>query len=551
MIRFNRFSLFLIGILFGFCIGISHSFAQNTQNPNQQAYPYPNNVLNNAQGGYTLPSSNQAGTQLGNRFGFGNQSSSFGTTQSRRRSSSSRRSLRDQTSSINPQNSQQNTEGISKTNTRQFRPSAPSRSMSPSTSPGSTSDLTILNSGAGRPMGTIKKTSVPSPVLRKVTTLYLDATSQAVQINTPFTLDVKLSAPDSLTFDSLSFAIRFNPKDLIPIQGVDSSEKWIPANAVDYLPKERDENILSNFVFASDSDTTKVQTNTIDLRDGLVRFSVTHPNFSCSGTKVIARLVFVPLRPFVYSAIDFIFSDDAHSETDSKPITHLFKGNQDVLGLSSNATDGVVGIDFHTAESENPTSKNRISNKTSPHEESSQEMKEGDLPTCLQLINRQSSIHVGDTFEVDIHFSNPDNKTIDQMNLLILYNPKVLEVVDSNDSAPGVNIDDQKYQDQFPFDYPILNLADPEKGIIDYRKRAVRSLVRGDGIIGTIQFRSIRPTTKTSLRMLVNETGQEPTTGVFYRDQDLLGDRDDPYDGFKTTSVSVNATFAYLRSIEP
>jgi len=62
-------------------------------------------------------------------------------------------------------------------------------------------------------------------------------------------------------------------------------------------------------------------------------------------------------------------------------------------------------------------------------------------------------------------------------------------------------------------------------------------------------LKAIRPTKKTTLRIFMNENGEEPTTGIFYRTMDRLGDPANPYDGVKTTSISVRPTTAYLQKI--
>lgn len=502
------------------------------------------NNSGNAQTNNSLSNTGQSNST----FGRGNQNSTFGNGSQMNGQSGDQNRTPRRTSRRGE--SQTTGTGASDLQGARNRPARPTRPGPSEGNPPESTDtgVSVMQSSASSETPVNRQTLAPRPKLRRVATIYLDARNQTVALNQPFTVDVKVSVPEEMAFDKLAFTLRYSPEDLLPIEGIDSKKQWIPARTVQTLPEGGGDEAPSpdvgktsklapaGFLLAGAAGKTSVIANGIDPKAGMIQFAADTPNASRTGISVIARLTFVPLRETKETRIEFIFADPKIAIDRDLPLTFLHKNDQDVLGTSSNPQDGVIPLDLAI-----------ISSIAAELTERTDERETQERTVTLQLVPRQQEADTGDEIEVDVVLSNPEKKTIDRVDLLVLYNPRVLEALDASPALPGVNIDGRSYKKQFPFDYPMLNIVDTGKGIIDYRQRAVKNSIRSDGVLATIHFHALRPTKKTTLRLLVNETGEVPTTGVSFRNEDRLGNPEDPFDGFQTTSLTVQATTAYLQ----
>jgi len=285
----------------------------------------------------------------------------------------------------------------------------------------------------------------------------------------------------------------------------------------------------------------------VDGKKGLIRFKAEVVGQPAKDSGLVVQIPFKPLR-VSSTSISFVFSDpyDSGSAEEGNWTALSLKG-ADQLGSRYMESDGVVNLNLNIYETlEKARQKPIVKDVKGQSLESSEE----DLyATQIILIPRQETIDVGDVVDVDVVLENPGAELIDSVSLLAAYNPRVFEAVDLDDFSPGVNLSDEEYRSEFPFDFPMINHIDTEKGLIEYRKKTMKKPVRAEGIFATFRLRAIRPTTKTTFRVFLNEKGEEPTTGVFYRFQDRLGDPGDPFDGVTTCSLSVRPTTAYLNKM--
>ncbi len=393
------------------------------------------------------------------------------------------------------------------------------------------------------------KRNEPKAKMRSTSTLYLDCASPMAVVNQPKTISIILTN-NSLEYDYLSFALQYDPDDVMPISGQDAAGEWIAADKVPMVApdvSDATDSLGGESTFISrNPGKYEIINNTIDLQTGEIRFEMKVKNGASKEGGEIAQLVFLPLRES-NTTISFVFQDLLKSKTD-KPLTILSLSNIDQLGSKHNKADGVINIDLQIFDTLEKARKRMVVKKAGDDIDTSDEKEENQsYETKLSLVARSNSLDVGDTVDIDVVLSNPGRETIDAVNLLIAYNPRVFEAIDGDDFAPGVNIADQEYKEQFPLDFPILNIIDEDKGIIDYRKKSMRKSVTNEGVIATIKLRAIHPTKKTTFRLFLSESGEEPTTGLFFRHNDRLGDPTDPYDGVRTCSLAVRPTTAFLK----
>lgn len=407
---------------------------------------------------------------------------------------------------------------------------------------------------------------------RPTATFYVDTPNASLVVEQPFTVSVALSNSGKLEYDTLAFALYFDPADLMPVSGVDEAGQRTPLTALAFTasppepaagnggepdvsdetdsvqPAERTsgEEKSGSFI-AKNQERYKIIQNEVDGKKGLIRFKAEVVGQPAKDSGLVVQIPFKPLR-VSSTSISFVFSDpyDSGSAEEGNWTALSLKG-ADQLGSRYMESDGVVNLNLNIYETlEKARQKPIVKDVKGQSLESSEE----DLyATQIILIPRQETIDVGDVVDVDVVLENPGAELIDSVSLLAAYNPRVFEAVDLDDFSPGVNLSDEEYRSEFPFDFPMINHIDTEKGLIEYRKKTMKKPVRAEGIFATFRLRAIRPTTKTTFRVFLNEKGEEPTTGVFYRFQDRLGDPGDPFDGVTTCSLSVRPTTAYLNKM--
>ncbi|MBZ0257605.1 hypothetical protein K8I31_16180, partial [bacterium] len=472
---------------------------------------------------------------------FNNQQS--GSSGSERRRSSRRSSRTSQNDGLNGMGA------TAPTTNRSISKTAPSGGGAPagggSGSPGQSANLSILG-GASGANGAPAKKAAPSAVnIRPVNVLYLVTKSNIMKVNEPFSVDVKLSMPQAEGYDSLAFKLSYDPEVVMPIQGALEDGEWAPANAMQYIMTEPDRAPVStkdipNTIFSDLSDAGRILTNEVNPQTGEIQFETSAQAFTKSGSYFIASLMFVPLRPAEESSIQFEFQP--MDEGRGRLSTHLVVKDKDGLGSSGNLMDGVVPLHFSVQDPNQPfANSNRI---TSSLDASSLD-ESAKRPAQLVLQIDEDAIETGDTFNLIVSLSNPDQRSIDEINVFLLYNPSVMQAVNGR----GVLASNGGEYEMLPFDFTTHQEINAEKGVIDIRKRSSRSAVRDSGVCAVIPFRALKPTTKTTLRILIDGKGKAPTTGAFYKSRDALGDQMNPGDGCFTTSVSIRPTAAYMENV--
>lgn len=423
----------------------------------------------------------------------------------------------------------------------------------------------------------------PAPKKEEVKTrptamFYVDTPNPSLVVNQPFPVIVALSNRGKVEYDHLAFTLYFDPADLEPISGVDEGGAGKPLTAIPLTPPApeagKDEkaaaaasteegaekgaekpasdaadtgDVVGSFL-AKNQDQYKILRNEVDAAKGMIRFEAETVGQTSKDSGRITQLQFMPKR-VTSTSLSFVFSDPfgGDDEGNGKWTALTLKG-ADQLGSRFMEADGVVNLNLNVYETlEKARQKPVVKDLKAQSKDVSGDAEA--FGTQITLVPRQEQIDVGDEVDVDVVLDNPHAEMIDAVSLLIAYNPRVFEAVDLDDFSPGVNLSDEEYRAKFPFDFPMVNEIETDKGVIDYRKKSVKKPIRADGVFATFRLRAVRPTTKTTFRVFLNEKGGEPTTGAFYHFQDRLGDPADPFDGVTTCSLTVRPTTAYLSKL--
>jgi hypothetical protein len=523
--------------------------------------------------------SSRGSSRMGGNYnasaGYGNMQSGYNT---QGRSSRSSRSSRygttntQQGNSYIPQSAQRNTgtgqttsSGVNTTRNQALQGKVnlgQTSSRGDTKSPGS---IQMMGSGKQAASGAKKPakgvgTKAASAKPRKIATLYASGKSTIAVVGKPMTVDILLANPNGVGFNQMAFTLKFNPAVLSPISSFDetTNEPVIATSVITSVSQDdaRIKDLASifgqielspkEFMYEKNPDRYIITKNEVDAGKGIVRFALDVPNESSTDNGIVARVHFMPREESKSTSVSFSFVDPDYPDADM-PATYLAYNGSDQLSSAYDPNDGVINFDLEVVSSLDKKGLGPVVRDQSDLQGDEDLL--DDYNTRLTLLTDTRDIDVGDYIDVDVYLSNPSQQSFDSVNLLIAYNTRIFEAVDLDDFSPGINLSDKEYSEQFPFDFPLVNLIDQEKGLIDYRKRVNRAPVRGEGVMATIRLKAIRPTKKTTLRIFMNENGEEPTTGIFYRTMDRLGDPANPYDGVKTTSISVRPTTAYLQKI--
>lgn len=161
----------------------------------------------------------------------------------------------------------------------------------------------------------------------------------------------------------------------------------------------------------------------------------------------------------------------------------------------------------------------------------------------LALRPRQRSVRTGEDFFVDIVYANPKKAEMDSVRLKVVFDPKVLQVVDYDDEnwiSRGTNIYDGEYHEDLPFDFHVRNAAYNLTGEIYYEMGfANRVRVPSSGVIATIRFRATAPSPSASIAFDLSE-GENSRTSISFFGFNLIGTPGDRAAALANAAVSID-----------
>lgn len=334
---------------------------------------------------------------------------------------------------------------------------------------------------------------------------------------------VRLDNPNQIPYDMAAFAIRYDPAAL---EIVDQSEE---------LPGVNIQDASAATLGLDINPSNRYYRNEVDGSKGLICFRASVPagHSSINKAGVVARFKARGLRERGTSSLQFVEVVKAAEATEwlkkdlREPVTFL----------------RMLDVDDRERMLDTPVlsfgARLRI---LATQEGGFVQSEEGLFQTALRLEPSESQVRVGQEFDVVIRLDNPDRVPFDAVALYLRYDPRVLEIVDTDDNnwiTQGVNIHDGPYQEEFPFEYCKANEVDPEQGEIVYAMESFSEPCTAEGPFVRIRFRAIRPVQSTYLLYGFNVPGKFPTTGLFRHQRDVLAKTDDYRDGVFRGRISV------------
>jgi hypothetical protein len=168
---------------------------------------------------------------------------------------------------------------------------------------------------------------------------------------------------------------------------------------------------------------------------------------------------------------------------------------------------------------------------------------EGETKTRLYLDPPLVAVEAGKSFDVNVRLDNPNNIPWDRIRLDMLFDPRFLEVEDTDDGnwlTMGVNILDGPYHDRFPFEFMKSNVVRNDSGRILYDCGVFRKQFQSGGTLATIRFKAKKPVPETRIKFFLREEeGYVDGTVLSLRRADVLGDTEILTDGAAGATVVV------------
>ncbi len=305
-----------------------------------------------------------------------------------------------------------------------------------------------------------------------------------------FVSEVRLQNSQAKEFDRIRIALQYDKRFLRPVKVYDQAIR----NSIKGEPKFE-----------------------IDDRDSLLVYEGEFKTTRLTKELVLLTIVWEAILTTEHTELNFAF---AGAETEERPHTGIYYQGDNILGERADPFDGVLGGSILILK---PFDING-EDKGDITQGKKQELREiylsnvgGQRPVGLELIGPDFAPAVGETFQVDVALNNPGGSVVDAVKFFILFDPKVIQVVDQdlgNWIRRGVNIHDGPYRLKFPFDYHKYNEADNKLGRIRYAKSIGSTITLPSGTFATIHFRALAPTNETSIAFVATQGTTERVTDL-------------------------------------
>lgn len=253
--------------------------------------------------------------------------------------------------------------------------------------------------------------------------------------------------------------------------------------------------------------------------EGLVVVEASVKSFPTGGPRSWATVRWQTLAPTPQSEIHFV--------TRSDEPTAVFAGELNILGDSGTGIEGVIGAEFQIVGSDDAaTGREELTESLVDAPYGTMYGAPASPSIGLHLVAPANPVRVGDSFFVDVFLDNAAGVQVDMVDLVINYDPSVLQVVDYDEQnwiEKGVNIFDGAYRRKYPFDVHLENKA--ENGMIRYRMGISRpDYVLTSGRMASILFKALRPARKASVEYVLG-MDQPTASSVSHLGNELLNEQ--------------------------
>lgn len=319
-------------------------------------------------------------------------------------------------------------------------------------------------------------------------------------------------------FDSIDVSLKYDPKMLEPL-GIDDS-----AN----------EKLLSEPSIAR-----------VDARRGVLAYHAKFTQPLSNSNFGVFKVVWRALSPAEYTAIAFLNNTEFPSRVLNAEANVLHAGAGEQMEISEDAgllpaSVAVLPGKDRAAQLEENGGDDFTGMVLAG--QISQGVATGGV--TLSLRPRQRTVDAGDTFLVDIVYSNPNRADVDTMKLKVVFDPSVLQVVDydtDNWITRDVNIFDGDYHEDLPFDFHRKNQAFNATGeILYWMGFSNRVRMPSSAVVASIRFKAIAPSASTEISFDLQENEREQRTAVSFLGFNLIGEPGTRANALTSASVRVN-----------
>ena len=234
----------------------------------------------------------------------------------------------------------------------------------------------------------------------------------------------------------------------------------------------------------------------------------------------LARIRWKAMAPTTLTSVSFV--------TNGERSTGVYAGSKLALGDPALDTAGVVGADYQVLAAENAGS-GAAAPLTEDMTADAYRRAYGygeEAAIALRLCAPTSPIKLGQRFFVDVIMENPGAARLDVLNLVIHFDPAILQVEDYDEGnwiAAGLNIFDGAYHDRYPFDMHIRNQAYNSLGEIHYMMGTSRpETVFPTGKLASILFAAVAPASPAEIRFHVAQDSTENGTVASFLGRSVL-----------------------------
>ncbi len=308
-------------------------------------------------------------------------------------------------------------------------------------------------------------------------TLLLDPPDETFMAGEEFVTTIVFSNPQKDQVDRIRATLQYNPAFVTPL-GV----AGIPAKP-----------------YLAETDGIKV----LDYREsGILTVEAKLANLPALMWIELVQIKWLAVAPALEATIDFINTPDYPSEA--------LKGENPALGSAALEISGLVGGAYQIlpSDEEDSESAEQLTENTDPNSYAwaMGEPNKGKA-VSLNLRAPKTPLQAGDKFFVDVMLDNPMSARFDALNIVIDFDPAVLQVEDcdhGNWIETGTNIFDGAYHKDFPFDVHYRNQAFNDLGQIHYMVATSKLGHRfPSGKLASILFTALAPNAKAEVRFHV------------------------------------------------
>ena len=267
----------------------------------------------------------------------------------------------------------------------------------------------------------------------------------------------------------------------------------------------------------------------VDRRRGIVTYRAEFESAESEKPETLIKLRWRAIAPSPFSPLAFSTTTDHPSRLLRGSVNVLHQRDEENEPMEVSEKTGLldasvaVSPDAKTLEdmdsSENSFEGAALANSISKG------TAEGGM--TLALRSSQNSVAPNEEFLVDVVYSNPKRTEITSVNLRVRFDPKTLQVVDYDENnwiTRGVNIFDGDYHEDLPFDFHHQNQVYNSGGLVVYRMGfESKAKIPSSGVIATIKFKAVAPSTSTEIFFEMDENERDPKTSLSFLGFNLVG----------------------------